>query len=94
MITGNAEKYFSAFARCWPPHPEAGGSVEEWCEREERTRRYSIMHWRKRIKEGIAMIIGTKYCPPQPRSGLAVAEPGLLVKNIQRATKRSAIILA
>ena len=90
-MTGNALKYFSALARCCPPHPPA--PVPPFRALEERTRRYSIMHWRKRMRDGMAMIMGTRYCPPQPRSGRLVAEP-LWEKNMQRETKRSAIILA
>jgi hypothetical protein len=40
------------------------------------------------------MMIGTRYWPPQPRSGRAVAEPEGDEKNMHRETKRSAIIFA
>ena len=59
MMTGNADAYFSAFARCWPPHPPAPVPPDRRFE--ARTRRYSIMHWRNRISEGIAIMIGTRY---------------------------------
>jgi len=90
-MTGKAEKYFRALARCCPPQPCAPTPPLRWLL--ERTRRYSVMHWRKRIREGMAITMGTMYWPPQPLSGLFVAEPSC-EKNIQSATNRSAIIFA
>lgn len=58
-----------------------------------RTRKYSIKHCRSRMRDGIAMIIGTRYWPPHPLSGLLVAEPSAR-KNMHRETNRSAIIFA
>lgn len=92
MTTGNAEAYLSALARCWPPHP-AGPIVFPFLAFKARTRKYSMRHWRSRMSEGMAMMTGTRYWPPHPLSGLLVAEPSGL-KNMQRATKRSAIIFA
>ena len=85
-MTGNAEQYFAAFARCWPPHPLDGDGFA-------RTRKYSIMHCRKRIRDGMAMMSGTKYCPPQPLSGREVADP-LCWKYMHIDTNRSAMIFA
>lgn len=45
------------------------------------------------MSDGIAIIMGTIYCPPHPRSGRDVALPDG-VKNMQKETKRSAIIFA
>jgi hypothetical protein len=71
MITGNALVYFNALARCCPPHPEPSPPCLPSC---LRTLRYSIKHCRKRIKDGMLMISGTIYCPPQLRSGFPVDE--------------------
>jgi len=92
-MTGKAEKYFSALARCCPPHP-FWDVMPPFLALEFRTRTYSIKHCRSRIKEGIAMMMGTRNWPPHPRSGRAVAEPEGEEKNMQRETKRSAIIFA
>jgi hypothetical protein len=92
-MTGKAEKYFSALARCWPPHPE-WADIPPFLIFAFRTLTYSIKHWRSRMSEGIAMIIGTRYWPPQPRSGRAVAEPSGPEKNMQSETNKSAIIFA
>ena len=84
MMTGNAEQYFAAFARCCPPHPlDIVGFA--------RTRKYSIIHCLNRIMDGIAMMMGTKYCPPHPLSGRPVADP-LCWKYMQIATNKSAMI--
>lgn len=92
MMTGKAEAYLRALARCWPPHPW-GPMVPPFRALRERTRKYSIRHWRRRMREGMAIMMGTRYWPPHPRSGLRVAEPSDW-KNMHRATKRSAIIFA
>src|SRR5277367_5526245 len=91
MMTGNAEAYLSAFARCWPPQPSDEYPPCLWLY--FLTRRYSIMHWRKRMRLGMAIISGTINCPPHPRSGLLVADfPD--EKNMQSETKRSPKTLA
>lgn len=69
MITGNALEYFSAFARCCPPQPVDADFWQFFL-----TLEYSIRHWRRRIILGILIIMGTKYWPPQLRSGLSVDE--------------------
>lgn len=69
MMTGNALEYFSAFARCCPPQPVDADFWPLFL-----TLEYSIRHWRRRIMLGILIIAGTKYWPPQLRSGLPVDE--------------------
>lgn len=91
MITGKALAYFRAFARCCPPHPE--DTRVPGCLIVFLTLRNSIRHCRNLIKLGTLMIIGTKYGPPQPRSGFAV-EDDVLESNIHSDTKRSPRTLA
>ena len=90
-MTGKALEYFNAFARCCPPQPEVEEPPED-C-RLLLTRRYSMRHWRSRIKLGTLIIKGTKYEPPQALSGLAVEEY-FVEKNMQEDTKRSPRTLA
>lgn len=86
MMTGKAEEYLSALARCCPPHPELELGFFLTLE-------YSIKHWRNRIMLGMLMIKGTMYAPPQLRSGLSVDEtPGVMNMHIE--TNRSPRILA
>ncbi len=91
MITGNALAYFRALARCCPPHPFV--PIPPALRFECRTRKYSIRHCRNRIKDGIAIMMGRRYWPPHALSGRCVAEPSFW-KNMQRETKRSAMIFA
>lgn len=86
IITGKADEYFRAFARCWPPQPE--DTVGFF-----RTLLYSIKHCRSRIRLGMLMMRGTMYAPPQPLSGLPV-EDTPDEKNIQIETNRSPRTLA
>lgn len=90
-MTGNAEAYLAALARCWPPHPALPNPPERRFDLP--TRIYSITHWRNRIRYGIAIMSGTTISPPHDRFGLAVADPEG-VKNMHIATKRSAITFA
>ena len=86
MMTGNAEEYFKALAKCCPPHPELelGCFLTLW---------NSIKHCRNRIILGMLMMSGTTYAPPQLRSGLSVDEtPGEM--NMHIDTKRSPRTLA
>ena len=86
MMTGRALEYFRAFARCCPPHPvelEPPGCCLSFLTLEN-----SIKHCLRRIKLGILIMIGTRYVPPQARSGLSVDEY-LLDTSMQPDTKRS-----
>lgn len=90
-MTGNALEYFSAFARCCPPHPELPIPPDLWLPL--RTRRYSIKHCRKRIKLGMLMMSGTMKTPPQVLSGLPVLEC-FLEMNMHSATNKSPMTFA
>ena len=86
-MTGKALKYFNAFAKCCPPQPKVladlGSSIMV-----SLTLLYSIKHCIRRTIYGYARRSGTKYAPPQPRSGIAVEEiPG--EKNMHCEMKRS-----
>ena len=86
MMTGKAEEYFNALARCCPPQPE----LEVGC---FRTLWYSMRHCRSRIKLGMLIMRGTMYAPPQLRSGLSVEDtPG--ETNMHVDTNRSPRTLA
>lgn len=67
MITGKADEYFSALARCCPPQPEVEPGFLL-------TLPYSIKHCLSRIMLGMLITRGTIYAPPHPLSGFAVDE--------------------
>ena len=87
-MTGKADEYLRALARCWPPQPDVPDFWGLF-----RTLKYSIKHCRSRIILGMLIINGTMYCPPQLRSGLSVDEDPA-EKNMQAETKRSPKTLA
>ena len=92
MITGNAVLYLRALARCTPPHPVVRETCPD-CALDRCTRKYSVMHWRKRIREGMLIMKGTQNAPPQLRFG----GPVLLCpeeKNMHSETNKSPSTLA
>jgi hypothetical protein len=86
-MTGKAVEYFSALARCVPPHPV----TELLCPIllfAFLTLKYSIKHCRSRIKYGMLMMNGTQNAPPQFRFGGPV-ELMPEEKNMHKLTNRS-----
>ena len=107
MMTGKALEYFRAFARCClhdlvspdpallhqhsfahPPQPVLAFLLGLFL-----TLEYSIKHCLSRIMLGMLIMNGTKYAPPQFRSGLSVEEmPG--DRNMHPDTNKSPRTLA